>query len=68
MMTPRQQRQRLLSVANSRDQKWKDRASKLDVLDRYELRALCRDLLDENSFLCRQYARVVAGDPGEYLN
>ncbi len=67
-MTPIQQRLRLLSIVESRDQKWQARAAQIDLMNRVELSALVRDLIDENSFLCRQYASVIAGDPGQYLN
>ena len=67
-MTPIQQRLRLLSIVESRDQKWQERAAEIDVMNRVELSALVRDLIDENSFLCRQYASVIVGDPGQYLN
>jgi len=60
-MTPRQQRLRLLSVAESRDQKWQERASQIERMDRYELRNLVRDLLDENHFLLSNYASVISG-------
>ncbi len=61
MLNPRQQRLRLLSVAESRDRKWQERASEIDVMDRFELRALVRDLIDENSHLIRNYAAVISG-------
>ena len=60
-MSPRQQRMRLMSVAAGRDQKWQERVSQIDAMDRYELRNLCRDLIDENHFLLRNYATVISG-------
>ena len=61
MLKPRQQRMRLLTVVASRDRKWQERAAQIDAMDRYELRALCRDLIDENSHLLRNYAAIISG-------
>ena len=66
-MSPRQQRMRLLSVCEGRDQKWQERASEIDRMDRFELRALCRDLIDENHFLLRNYATVISGAEEETI-
>jgi hypothetical protein len=54
-------------VAESRDNKWQERASEIDRMDRYELRNLVRDLLDENHFLLTNYATVISGASEETI-